>query len=71
MSISMSSNLTHNATVAAAEGIRQTAVAAASTQAAARTAEVTFHTACRTSALANGVSPTVHIYALKSLGQTG
>jgi hypothetical protein len=69
MSISLSSNLTHNAAVAAAEGIRQTAVAAASTQAAVRSAEVTFHTTCRTSALANGVSPSVHIYALRSLGQ--
>jgi hypothetical protein len=71
MSISMSPNLTHNATVAVAEGVRQTAVAAASTQAAVRTAEVTFHSTCRSSAISNGVSPSVHIWALVSLGQAG
>ena len=66
----MSSNLTHNANVAAAEGIRQTGVAAAAGNVATiRSVEVTFHTTCRSSALANGVSPSVHIYALRSLGQ--
>jgi len=70
MSISMSSNLVHNLAVAQAEGIRQVAVAAAAgNQASVRSAEVTFHTTCRSSALATGVSPSVHIYALRSLGQ--
>jgi hypothetical protein len=71
MSVSQSSNLTHNLNVAQAEGKRQSAVAAASSQAAVISAEVTFHSTCRSSALANGVSPSSHIYALRSLGQTG
>jgi hypothetical protein len=70
MSISMSPNLTHNLNVALAEGIRQTAVlAAAGNVASIRSAEVTFHMTCRSSALATGVSPSVHIWALKSLYQ--
>jgi hypothetical protein len=72
MSISQSENHTHNVNVAAAEGVRQVAVAAAAGNVASiRSAEVTFHQACKASALANGVSPSVHIWALRSLGTGG
>jgi hypothetical protein len=61
----------HRATVQAAEGARQIAVAAASTQAAANAAHVTFYRAARASALANGVQPNVYVTALRELGTGG
>jgi hypothetical protein len=70
MSVSQSPNLTHNLNVALAEGLRQIQVAAAvGNQVLVRSAEVTFHSSARSSALANGCSPSAHIYALRSLGQ--
>jgi hypothetical protein len=68
MSIIQSNNLTHNATVAAAEGVRQAAVAAAATQAAAIAAEITFYRVAVASALTNSVSPSEYLYALRALG---
>jgi hypothetical protein len=64
-------NQTHKGNVSAAESTRQVAVAAASTQASVTSAEISFYRTCRTSALANNVSPTVYIDALKSLGTGG
>jgi hypothetical protein len=58
----------HDDTVLAAEGVRQVAVAAASNQAAAISAEITFYRACYKSALTNNVSPSVFTQALFSLG---
>jgi hypothetical protein len=72
MSVSQSPSLIHNLNTALAEGLKQSAIAVAGgNMAAVRSAEVQFHQTCRSSALANGVSPSVHIWALKSLGQTG
>jgi hypothetical protein len=64
-------NLTHKNNVTVAEGVRQTAVAAASTQAAVRTAEITYYRACLSSALKNGCGVEPYMVALKGLGVTG
>jgi hypothetical protein len=61
----------HDTNVAAAELTRQNAVAAATTQSALTTANINYHRAIATSALANGVSPSVSMSALKALGVTG
>jgi hypothetical protein len=72
MSISQSENHTHNVNVALAEGAQQVSIiAAAGNVASIRQANVVFHQTCKASALANGVSPSVHIWALKSLGTGG
>jgi hypothetical protein len=65
-------NQTHKATVSVAEGTRQVAVAAASTQAAVNTAEITFYRSCLASAKTNGVaSASVYMDALRALGTGG
>jgi hypothetical protein len=61
----------HDDVVNAAEGVRQTAVAAASSQAAVKSAEVTYYRAVAKSALKNGCGVEAAMSALKSLGQTG
>jgi hypothetical protein len=71
MSQSQSGSQAHNTTVNAAEGVRQVAIAAASTQAAANAAEIVMQRACLASALLNGIQPGVYITALKSLGTGG
>jgi hypothetical protein len=71
MSISKSGNKSHDDAVNAAEGVRQVAVAAASTQAAVNTAEITFYRAAKASALANGCGAEPFISALKQLGTGG
>jgi hypothetical protein len=53
MSVIKSGNFIHDSAIAAAEGIRQTAVMAAASQAAVRTAEITFYRAVRASCIAN------------------
>jgi hypothetical protein len=53
MSSIYSESSAHRAAIAAAEGARQTAVAAASTQSAIRTAELTYARAGLKSAIAN------------------
>jgi hypothetical protein len=58
----------HDDTVLMAEGVRQTAVATASSQAAVIVAELTFFRTCFKSALNNNISPSVFSEALKSLG---
>jgi hypothetical protein len=73
----MSSNSTnglsraYDSAVIAAEGVRQTAVAAASSQAAVINAEITFYRAVVKAAIANGVSPSGAMVALRGLGVTG
>jgi hypothetical protein len=72
MSTYQGENTAHKAVVQVAEGQRQSAVAAAGfSQSAAVTAEISFYRTCRTSALANAVSPTIYIDALRSLGSGG
>jgi hypothetical protein len=61
----------HDDAVLRAENTRQAVTAAASTQAAVISADVTFHRAVVKSALANGVSPAASMSALKHLGVTG
>jgi hypothetical protein len=58
----------HAATVNASEGQRQVAVAAATTQAAARSAEITHYQTCLASALANGCGSDPFRSALRTLG---
>ena len=71
MSTSQSGIKAHDDVVNAAENVRQAAVTAASSQSAARTAEIVFHRACVKSALANGISPSAAMQALRELGVTG
>jgi hypothetical protein len=59
----------HEAAVLAAEGARQVALAAASTQAEVRAADATYQRACLTSAVANNPSVAgFHQTALRELG---
>jgi hypothetical protein len=69
MSHVQTGNTTHDATVGRAEGIRQAAVAAATTQATARSADVTCYQAALASARANNCGLTTFVTALKELGQ--
>jgi hypothetical protein len=71
LSISKSGHFVHDQTVNLAEGARQVAVAAASTQAAVNAAEITFHRAALASAKANGIGIEPIVSALKSLGTGG
>jgi hypothetical protein len=71
MSISKSGNKSHDDTVNTAEGVRQIAVAAAATQAAVNSAEVTFYRAALASAKANGIGIEPFVSALRSLGTGG
>jgi hypothetical protein len=71
MSVGNSGVRAHDQAQNATEGVRQTAVAAASSQSAVKTAEITFHRAVVKSALANGVSPSASMQALHELGVTG
>jgi hypothetical protein len=71
-SVSQSGKAAHDATVNQAELARQNAVAAAgSNQTTVRSAEVQFYKTVTASALANGVSPSAAMQALRELGQTG
>jgi hypothetical protein len=76
MSQSQSPNQVHNGVVALAEGVRQTAVAAAAasnSQSAAITAEIAFYRAVLTSCRANNNNSGTSgpMTALKALGVTG
>jgi len=73
MSCSQTGNKTHDTAVANAEGVRQTAVAAATTQAAVTAAEITFYRAVLSSCRSNlaGSGSEAAISALKSLGTSG
>jgi len=61
----------HDDAVLRAENARQFSTAAATTQAAVISADVTYHRAIVKSALANGVSPAASMLALRGLGVTG
>jgi hypothetical protein len=61
----------HDDVVNAAEGARQTAVAAASNQAGVKSAEVTYYRAVVKSALKNGCGVQPAMQALRELGVTG
>jgi hypothetical protein len=71
MSISKSGNKAHDDAVNAAEGTRQVAVAAAVTQAAVNSTEITFYRAALASAKANGVGIEPIVAALKQLRTGG
>jgi hypothetical protein len=68
MSQCQGGNATHNAAVSVAEGIRGVTVAAATTQAQATAAEITFYRACLASGLANNVGIGPYLAALRQLG---
>jgi hypothetical protein len=71
MSISKSGNRSHDDLVNSLEGTRQIAVAAATTQAAVNSAEITFYRAALASAMANGIGIEPIVAALKQLGTCG
>ncbi len=71
MSFTKTENAVHNTALTVAEGVRQAALAAATTMAAARTADIVFHRAGLTSALANGIQPHPWMNALRELGTGG
>ena len=71
MSIPQSTNFPHTAALNVSEAARQVAVAAATIQAAARTAEITHYRACLASAVANNCGATQFINALRELGTGG
>jgi hypothetical protein len=71
MSITKTGVKVHDDACNTAEMNRQVAVAAAGTQAAVTAAELIYYRACKTSALANGVSPVPFITALHDLGTGG
>jgi hypothetical protein len=58
----------HAATCAASEAVRQVVVAAATTQAAARAADIAHYRACFASAKANSCGTDVFVNALRELG---
>jgi hypothetical protein len=70
MAIIKTGNAAHDLAVAKAEGVRQTAVAAAATQLAVKNAEITFYRAVRDSCIANNSYSGVEqaLVALKELG---
>jgi hypothetical protein len=67
MSALYSENKTHRDAVVAAEGARQVAVAAASTQSAVRSAELVYARAGLKSALANSCDTASWVWLLQSL----
>jgi hypothetical protein len=71
MAISKTGNQNHDNTVNTAESTRQVAVAAAASQAAVNSAEITFYRAAKASAIANGCGVEPFITALRSLGTGG
>ena len=66
--ISKSNNSTHDATVVAAEGVRQQAAATATTQAQQNTATIAFYRSVLASAISNNLDQGPFLFALKTLG---
>jgi hypothetical protein len=64
-------NLSHEAAMAAAEGVRQVALAAATVQTTARNADIAFARAGVASCKLNGINPTQFITQLQELGTGG
>jgi hypothetical protein len=71
MSNAISGVKVHDDLVLRAENTRQSSTAAATTQAAVVSIDVSFHRAVVASALKNGISPAASMLALKHLGVTG
>ena len=69
MSIAVTANKTHNATVAVAEAIKQVAYTPTATQATIIAADVAFAKTAVASAIVNGVNPIVFMTILRSLGR--
>jgi hypothetical protein len=69
MAATYSENKTHRDNIKAAEGVRQTAVAAASSQSAVKSAELTFARSCFSSAVANNCSTSTWTTMLAELGK--
>jgi hypothetical protein len=67
MSQCQGGNPVHNAVITNLENTRQVATAAAGSQATVTAADVAFFRGALVSALANSVSPTIYLNALKSL----
>jgi hypothetical protein len=63
--------LAHRQTLVQTEGVRQAAVAAASTAATVRDAEIARYRACLASAIANNCSTEPFVRALQQLGTGG
>jgi hypothetical protein len=55
MSVIYNENKTHRDAIAAAEGVRQVALAAATTQSAVRTADLAYARSCLKSAIQNNI----------------
>jgi hypothetical protein len=58
----------HKDVLTSAEATKQRALAVATTQTQARAADVAYHQAAVTSALANSISPVASLTALRELG---
>ena len=71
MSKVQSGNKTHDDACNAAGAIQAAALAVATTQSAAKTADIAYFRACRASAITNGVAPAQFIAALVELGTGG
>jgi hypothetical protein len=69
--LSTAGNRTHQANLLASEATRQAAAAAATTQAAMRTADIAHYRTCLASAIANNCSTNTFVNALKELGTGG
>jgi hypothetical protein len=67
-SVIKTGNTTHDTTCNTALGTLQAAVAAATTQAAVRTASITYYQACLASAIANKCGSETFRTALRALG---
>ena len=71
MSVHKTGNRVHDDAIVTAESVRQAAAVPGATQAAVRTADITFYRAARASAIAQGLSPEPFIQALNDLGVGG
>ena len=71
MSKIQSGNATHDQTCAAAAAVQAAAIAVATTQSAAKTADIAYYRTCRASAITNGVGAGQFTQALQELGTGG
>jgi hypothetical protein len=68
MSLVKTGNIVHDTNVQIAEGVRQVAHQAATSQAAVRAADIVHYRACLASAVANKCSTDQFVTALRELG---
>jgi hypothetical protein len=66
-----SGNPVHDAACAVAAATQAAALAVATTQSAAKTADIAYFRTCRASAITNGVAPVQFVTALVELGTGG